>query len=175
MAALFRHLKPRETAQALVRLRFSNAQVDRIAKLASDPHPPEPSAGDADFRRWLSRVRGREAAVTRLALAEARARGGSRRAERGVVRSWCRAKEVRRTQPPLCVSDLAVNGRSLIRLGLTPGPHFKEILEHLLARVLEDPGENEVASLEREAHAYAATLGETSRGRSGPAQGGHGG
>lgn len=45
-------------------------------------------------------------------------------------------------QVPLNISDLAVNGRDLQRLGLQPGPRMGQILEALLRCVLDDPTRN---------------------------------
>ena len=60
-----------------------------------------------------------------------------------VVSSWRRAKVVRSGRPPLLVSDLALDGRGLISIGLKPGPHFAQILGGLLDWVLQDPERNQ--------------------------------
>jgi hypothetical protein len=41
--------------------------------------------------------------------------------------------------PALNLDDLEVNGRDLIAMGLKPGPHFGDILDRLMERVLDDP------------------------------------
>lgn len=43
---------------------------------------------------------------------------------------------------PLKVTDLVVDGHTLIKRGLKPGPEFSQILNQLLSEVLEDPERN---------------------------------
>jgi tRNA nucleotidyltransferase (CCA-adding enzyme) len=67
--------------------------------------------------------------------------------------AWRALRAELRRRPPLSVADLAVDGRDLLRLGMKPGPRFGEVLDRLLARVLEDPGLNRrhtLAALVRE-------------------------
>src|SRR5690606_38774842 len=57
LAAVLQGVGRRAAAQLLVRLRFSNAQADRIAHLAgAGTHVPDPDAPAAEHRRWLARV-----------------------------------------------------------------------------------------------------------------------
>ena len=111
---------------------------------------PHQNARDADFRRWLSDVGPqRFATLARLELTEARAEAaGPGSGPLEVVASWRRARGVRADGPPLSISDLALDGRDLIRLGLKPGPEFGHILDRLLDWVLEDPTRNEAVLLE---------------------------
>ncbi|MEQ1857421.1 MAG: hypothetical protein ABL963_13260, partial [Longimicrobiales bacterium] len=146
LAALVRPLTAHDVAALLLRLRFSNAQVDEAAYRASAAPLPDPDATNSAFRRWLSASGpDRLPALARLDLARARAertRGGATRAE-SVVAAWRRAKRVRASAPPLAVGDLAIDGRTLIALGLKPGPHFGQILAALLDWVLDDPTRNQ--------------------------------
>jgi tRNA nucleotidyltransferase (CCA-adding enzyme) len=145
LAGLLRALAPADVAALLLRLRFSNAQVDETAYRAGGPPLPEASARDAAFRCWLSaNGPGRLAALARLDLARAQAelRLGLPDRTGSVVASWRKAREVRAADPPLAVGDLAIDGRALISLGLKPGPHFGRILDQLLGWVLEDPARN---------------------------------
>lgn len=57
----------------------------------------------------------------------------------GVERSYW---EIMEAGEPLTVKDLAVGGSDLIALGMSPGPRFREILQALLAIVLEEPEKN---------------------------------
>jgi tRNA nucleotidyltransferase (CCA-adding enzyme) len=133
---------PRSAAQILLRLRLSNAQVERTARRASAPPLPAVTATDREFRAWLSAVgRGHFAAVARMDLAAAQA-AGTLRDVHGVVAAWRRARAVLAAHPPLEVGELAVDGRDLIGLGLRPGPRFGELLSALLEWVLEDPARN---------------------------------
>jgi tRNA nucleotidyltransferase (CCA-adding enzyme) len=159
LAALLRELAPAEVAALLLRLRFSNAQIDETAYRAGAAPLPAASAEASAFRRWLSQSGpGRLAAAARLDLARARAErrlGLSDRVD-AVVASWRRAKAVRAAAPPLTVGDLALDGRGLIALGLRPGPHFGRILDALLEWVLEDPARNERQALAERALELAA-------------------
>jgi tRNA nucleotidyltransferase (CCA-adding enzyme) len=148
LAAILRLLDARGAAQVLLRLRLSNAQVDETARRASAPRVPPPDASGEDFRRWLSAVGPeRLAAVSRIELAEARGEG-DRQIANSVVASWLAARRVLSEHPPLRVSDLAVDGGTLIRMGLKPGPAFGRVLERLLSWVLEDPSRNQESLLE---------------------------
>ena len=145
VAALVRELAPEDAAALLLRLRFSNAQIDETAYRAKAAALPEPSAEPSAYRRWLSRSGPeRLAALARLDLARARAERRVGRHDRveSVVASWRTARKVRASAPPLAVGDLALDGRALIGLGLKPGPHFGRILDGLLDWVLEDPVRN---------------------------------
>lgn len=150
LAALLRGLAGQAVAAVLVRLRLSNRMTDDVAHLAGAEPMPDADAPDADVRRWLSR-HGPERLnpLARLELADARTVGDERC--RAVVDAWRRARDVLRTGPPLALSDLALDGRGLIALGMKPGPRFGDILEELLAWVLEDPERNRADVLEEKA------------------------
>lgn len=140
----------RRVAALLTRLRFSNAQVDRVAgNVGAGPEPPSAVDGAA-LRRWLARVGpDRLPELTRVWGARARVRDaaasasgadGQHAAEvAGTVRSLRRELA---TGAPLAVGDLEMDGRDLIGMGLKPGPVFGEILDELLERVLDDPSLN---------------------------------
>ena len=123
--------------------------VDEAARIAGAPRLPPADAPDADFRRWLSAAGPRRLpTLARLELVEARAEvAGGGTDPMQVVASWRKARAVRADGPPLSVSDLALDGRDLIRLGLKPGPEFGRILDHLLDWVLDDPTRNEAGVL----------------------------
>jgi tRNA nucleotidyltransferase (CCA-adding enzyme) len=162
LAALVRELAPEDVAAMLLRLRFSNAQVDETAHRAGAPVLPHPRAEDRVFRRWLSKSGPRRlAALARLDLARARAarRLGGNDAVEDVVASWRRARAVRAAGPPLDVGALELDGRGLIQLGLKPGPRFGRILESLLDWVLDDPSRNERGLLAERALELAAKEG----------------
>ncbi len=141
----------RRTAALMTRLRFSNADRDRVTALVrAGLRPPDPGEGGASLRRWLSRVGPeRMPDVARLWVAWARvdrARGGEE-ASRGAVEAWRALRSELAADPPLSEADLALDGGDLIRMGLKPGPRFGEILEDLLDRVLDDPTLNEKETL----------------------------
>ena len=155
LAALLRGVPADRAAALLMRMRLSNAQTDETARLASaDPLPGE-GATTADVRRWLGRHGPtRLERLARIDLATARCAadsGASGRSPEDVVQAWHRARDIRRTRPPLAVGDLAFSGRDLKRLGFKPGPMFGVVLEQLLEWVLDEPARNESGLLEAEA------------------------
>ncbi|SVB50287.1 uncharacterized protein METZ01_LOCUS203141, partial [marine metagenome] len=145
LAALLCELSPRDVGAFLTRLRFSNATIAETTGLVgSSPFPP-PEADGYTWRRWLAAIGPeRISALARLGLARARARYslGMGDDRESLVNSWRQAKAIRLQRPPLEVSDLALDGRGLISIGLKPGPHFAQILDGLLDWVLEDPERN---------------------------------
>jgi len=152
LAQLLWGLAPPAVAGLLTRLRISNAQVDEVARRAGCADMPSRGGTDEDFRRWL-RATGPScfAAVARLELARARASLVAGRDDScvDVVAAWRRARAVLAAGPALSVSELEIDGRDLIRLGLKPGPDFGRILDDLLDLVLEDPTRNKAEVLEQ--------------------------
>jgi len=154
LAQLLWGLEPTAVVLILTRLRFSNAQVDEVARRAGAREMPPADGTDESFRRWLSTTGPeRLAAVARLSLARARATGaaaatadpvgaGDEDGCAGVVASWRRARAVLASGAALSVGALALNGRDLIGMGLRPGPNFGHILDDLLDYVLADPARN---------------------------------
>ena len=57
---------------------------------------------------------------------------------------------------PLSLSELAVNGHDLQRLGIAAGPRLGQILQMLLHHVLDDPAQNTRARLLSIAQAESA-------------------
>jgi tRNA nucleotidyltransferase (CCA-adding enzyme) len=133
-------------AAVLTRLRASNAQIARVSELvAAGLTPPDPD-DPAVLRHWLARVGPHHLRdLARLWIARRRADPssfGDPLHAIGALRSLLRGG------PALSVSDLAIDGRDLIRLGLRPGPHFGRILDRLLGLVLDDPSRNRSEILE---------------------------
>ncbi|MEM7415351.1 MAG: CCA tRNA nucleotidyltransferase [Gemmatimonadota bacterium] len=158
LAALLRDVEASRAAAMLVRLRLSNRDTDWVARVAGAAPIPALDATSTSVRVWLARF-GPDLLnpVVRIELARARARGPVPRGAE-IVAGWRQAKDVLRTAPPLTVSDLAIDGRELKRLGLRPGPLFGRILEALLEWVLEDPERNDATVLGTRAVAIARTL-----------------
>jgi tRNA nucleotidyltransferase/poly(A) polymerase len=177
LAALLRPAAPAAAAALLVRLRLSNADTDAVADLASAPGLPAHGSGAEDLRLWLSRhgptvMRG----VARLDLASARVADDDQ-APQLVVQAWRAIRAELRTAPPLVVGDLTVDGRDLMRMGLKPGPVFKDVLSELLGWVLEDPARNQREGLLLRAQEVAERLlgdasSDASEGASAPRKNG---
>ena len=149
LAQLLHLLDPEKILGILVRLRFSNAQTDEISQRSSASLLPGLDEDDEAIRRWLSSNSPEQLnALARLELARAKVHPSLKKTPTEVVQSWRRARLIRATGVPLSISDLAIDGNDLIRMGLRPGPAFARILEDLLDFVLTDPTRNEREVLE---------------------------
>lgn len=125
-----------EPVAALSRLRVSNAELGRAAALVAGPAEPAGLAA-RDVRRWLAAVD--EAADDLAELWRLR---------QAVPFPWApEIAAVRAAGTPLRRGDLAVSGQDLIGAGVPPGPAVGQVLERLLALVVDDPTMNERAAL----------------------------
>ncbi len=147
------------------RLKASNADIDRVSRLVR--HQPElfpPDSPDPVVRRWLRHVgtdlvydlfrlrfalwrAARPGAAVDAAAVEGEAAGpggpgGPDPRPADLLERWAKVRRVLREDPPLSTDALAIGGHDLMGLGLEPGPVFKEILEELLDRVMEEPSLN---------------------------------
>src|SRR5437016_1150549 len=121
-----------DPASLLTRLKCSNKEIERGRAIGAwrDKYPDPKLL--PDVRRWLSQVG--EYADYLLVLPPARIAPISLLPK--VVAS------IRAAQDPLTLQDLAVNGNDLIAAGVRRGPDVGEVLQRLLALVLEDPQRN---------------------------------
>jgi tRNA nucleotidyltransferase/poly(A) polymerase len=151
-------LGARAAEQLLRRLRFSNADVERVSTLVekqSDLFPPD--APDSGVRRWLLHVPPELVPdLFRLRIALWRAHPVSR-GDRDLLERWQHVRRVLASRPVLTTGGLAIDGSDLKMLGLTPGPQFGTMLRALLDRVIEDPSLNEREALLRLARELAQT------------------
>ena len=135
--------RARERAAALMfRLRFSNAEIRTVTELIQGGlDAPVELEDPPGVRRWLHRADPDHLpSLARLWVAKARLdcrRWGM--AYRPLVRLLRRLRAEVHSGAPLRSTDLALDGRDLISLGLKPGPRFSEILGGLMELVLEEP------------------------------------
>src|SRR5438105_759453 len=134
-----------DPASLLTRLKSSNKDIERGRAIGQwrekypDPrHLPE-------VRRWLSVVG--EHADDLLALLAALDTSrfpfpATDRESFRVSRLPAVVASIRAAKDPLTLPELAVNGNDLITAGVRPGPDVGEVLQRLLAEVLEDPLRN---------------------------------
>jgi tRNA nucleotidyltransferase (CCA-adding enzyme) len=117
--------------RVLQRLRAKNTEIARAEAVIRAPAAPEdPSA--ASVRRWLAAAG--PAADDLLALWRLR---------NGADAPWAPGVlEIRGRGDPVARGDLALDGHDLLVFGVPPGPRVGEVLDHLLARVLDDPSVN---------------------------------
>ncbi len=124
-----------DAADALRRLKASNAEIMRVERLIAAPEAPR-SNTPGDVRRWLAAAA--EAADDRLRLHELRT---------GAPAPWLDlVRATRQQRHPVARRDLAVRGDDLLALGLQ-GPEVGRVLDALLERVLDDPALNERGAL----------------------------
>ena len=122
-----------DPASLLTRLKCANRDIERGRAIRDwrDRYPDPDPRHVGEVRRWLSQVG--PAAEDLLVLHAAM---HPRSALPLVVAS------IRDAQDPLTLKDLAVHGDDLIAAGVRPGPDVGEMLQRLLADVLEDPTRN---------------------------------
>jgi tRNA nucleotidyltransferase (CCA-adding enzyme) len=153
--ALFLDLPPKTVHGALHDLRFSNAAVRGMARLAelweelyasvtrvlSAPVLPD----DGVIRAWAATTgRTQLAPFLRLAAARwdaARALGMDAPAPEAVTATYRRALRIA-YRDPIELADLAADGEDLLRTGIAHGPELGKILRSLLAWVVADPSRN---------------------------------
>ena len=117
-----------DPSRTLKRLRCSSAEIERGRRFG-EFRGQEPQARDVvEVRRWMSRVGTAADDLLKIVLAEQR--GGSLATAVAGVRA---------SEPPLSVSDLAVDGNDLLEIGIEPGPELGSLLRSLLDQVIVDP------------------------------------
>jgi len=115
----------------LARLRGSNAEVARVARMVAGP-PRPPSLEPVAVRRWMARV---GAAVDDLTRAH--------QMQTGEAAPWLPVvEEIRERGDPLDRGALAIGGNDLVAAGVARGPAIGRVLEQLLDEVLDDPARN---------------------------------
>jgi tRNA nucleotidyltransferase (CCA-adding enzyme) len=152
--SFFRHEQVgAEMAGAIcARLKLSGSERDSIVALVSGHmffYTPEWT--DGTIRRFVRRV-GPELVPQLFALREAdvasRSPGEDREKETRELRA--RIAQVAAADAALRVTDLAIDGKEVMRLlAIPPGRRVGEVLEALLEKVLDDPSLNERETLAR--------------------------
>jgi putative nucleotidyltransferase with HDIG domain len=133
-------LGARMAQDALERLRMPGALVERVGRLIHEHmFQFRPTWTDAAIRRFLRRV-GLDLVDDLLRLREADDTGSGIHDSPELALLRRRVDAQRRTDPPLGLADLAVDGRDLLaEAGVAPGPWVGRTLERLLASVVNDP------------------------------------
>ena len=153
--SMFLGLPAEHVRAALHDLRFSNADVRSMARLAehwatlfavvstalAQTTPPS----NAEIRRWAA-VTGRTHLAELLRLAAARcgalrAAGAEAPSPESIASVYRRSLRIA-YRDPVELADLAVDGEDLQREGIARGPGLGKILRALLAWVVEDPTRN---------------------------------
>lgn len=129
----------------LRRLRFSNREIDAaITVVENHMYNLKPDLSDGAIKRFVRKL-GRPNVNDFLRMRMADRRGNrlnDESYEKGIFHFMRTLRNIERAKEAMGVSDLAINGHDLIRMGLRPGPAFAPILNHLLHLVLDDPTRN---------------------------------
>jgi tRNA nucleotidyltransferase (CCA-adding enzyme) len=158
------HIGAKMAAPLLERLKFSNAERDRIVGLVRHHLICYSSEwSDAAVRRWLRRVTPELAEdLYALGKADALAKGPVPDADptrdlNNLDELQARVARLRAEGAAVSVRDLAINGHDLIKtLGLPPGPLLGKILQELLEEVTDEPTRNQSEVLLQRARELAA-------------------
>lgn len=142
--------------EILRRVRFDGRTIQRVASLVRNHMAIhfDPFMGDAAVRRLVTRV-GRENIEDLLWLRRAdRIASGTKKGDLGDGTALLleRIRKIAARDEAFGIKDLAIGGEDVMRVtGLPAGPAVGAIMKQLLAEVLEEPGRNEKAALERRA------------------------
>ena len=126
------------------RLRFSNSDTKRTARLVWARLLETPTEDPKQCRIWLNQVGlAQFNDLCRMWIAETRVdRRPDPKNWRDVSSRIRFIRSILKEKPPLTLSDLAVNGTNLQEAGISPGRRLGGILMELLKKVLNDPGLN---------------------------------
>lgn len=149
------------TREIMRRLKFSNAEIERVSRLVRYhmfyyPVVPDDATQrdieefeskkwtDAAVRRFIARV-GEENIddLFALRIADGTANPFSTFKIEEVHNLQERISEVRQKDMALKITDLKINGNDLLEMGVKRGPEVGRILNVLLEKVLDDPGCND--------------------------------
>ena len=134
------------TREIMLRLRFSNEQIDRVTHLVyHHMFDYKKELSDKAIRRFIKRI-GADNIDNLISLRKADdlAHGHGRAFEKDLELFGERIEAARRQSPPLSISDLAVNAHDVMNVtGLQPGPKVGKILNQLLEVVIERPEHNQ--------------------------------
>lgn len=144
----------KKTATILARLKFSNAEIEKITHLVKEHmFHYEKVWSDSSIRKFIVRI-GKENIEDLLKLNYADMYGKYRKAPseksagiKNLIEFYERIKKVEEESTALSIKDLKVNGNDLIKLGIMPGKKMGMILNELFQCVLQDPKMNEKETL----------------------------
>jgi tRNA nucleotidyltransferase (CCA-adding enzyme) len=138
------------TKEIMTRLRFSNDMIVRVTNLiANHMFEYKRELTERALRRFVKRVGlGNINDLIELRRADDLAHGWGRGFETDLGVFKARIDSLLSNSPPLSVSDLEVNGEDVMTLlNMRPGPEVGEILDRLVALVIEKPELNQKDTL----------------------------
>ncbi len=145
LAALLGEVGPDAARTILARLRVGGREADAVTSLiAAAAAGYDPTWTDADVRRFMRRLPELLDEVLLLRRARAADDGATQRE----AQLFDRIAGQRAGGSPLTLADLAIDGRDVREtLGVPEGPAIGEILDRLLADVVEEPALNRRVTL----------------------------
>ncbi len=142
------------TKEILRRLKFDNDTTERVCRLVLY-HDERPQSTEQNVRRAMSRV-GTELfpLLFEVKRADILAQSMYHRAEKLEKLSQYEQQYRMILEAGQCVkkSDLAINGKDLMEIGIKPGRRMGEILNRLFEQVLDEPELNTREKLLEQAH-----------------------
>lgn len=98
---------------------------------------------DRAVRRFMNRVSENQLKdLIELRLADRKGSGKRSQLPAAIIELMSRMKDVRARQEELKITDLKINGKDLMQLGIQPGKSMGDILKQLLTEVKEEKTEN---------------------------------
>lgn len=147
-----------EMARSILRrLKFDNDTTDRVCKFVLE-HDDRPQISEHAVRRAMSRIGSDNMPMLfEVKRADALAQSMYRRQEKLSYIDLYEETYRRIVEEKQCVvkSDMAINGRDLIAMGMEPGKEIGRVLDELFEMVLCDPSMNRHDKLMEQAHKLA--------------------
>lgn len=149
----------RMAKEIMRRMKFSNEEIDRVQKLVKrHMFWYQEEWTDSAVRRLIRSIGGEEMIEPMLAL-----RMADSQSDRDTeFKPWVvealqkRIAKLREQEMALKVTDLALNGQDVIKLGVPEGYNVRVILDYLLDLVVDEPGMNTRENLEKEVKKFIA-------------------
>jgi len=135
---------------AMLRLRFDNRSMERILLLVKC-HDMHLKAEPRSVRKAISRVGSAFEDLLKVIEADKKAQNPILLDERKKKfrELWDIYRRIQEDGQCTSLKELAVDGNDLIAMGIKPGKEIKELLNHLLERVIEKPELNDKETLLR--------------------------
>lgn len=126
--------------ETMSHLRYPNERIDRVGQLI-EHHMWSPFETEKGARRFLARVEPH--ADDLLLLREADNRSKSVPHRDSLTKQYQLMKAVRQQKQPTARQNLAISGNDLIAIGYPEGQMIGQLLDNLMAAVIDDPSLNE--------------------------------
>ncbi len=129
--------------QILHRLKYDHKTIQNVSMLVAEHMSRFPKVRNGTLKQLVRRV-GKENLDDLMELQRADIEGSAPPFDMSFLESMQdELQKILVTQPPLYITDLAVDGSDLIALGFQPGPDIGRVLNFLLDIVLDQPEKNQ--------------------------------